>query len=248
MISVENLTYYAGQQLILEDINLSIATGEVTAILGPNGAGKSSVLHLMAGIAPIKTGRIILDGKALDNYTVEDLAKKRAVLSQTTPIQFPFTAIEIVLMGRHPHLMGGKERAEDIDIARAALEQMDGWQFKDRVFNTLSGGEQQRIQAARVLAQLWGSKNAYLFLDEPTSALDIKHQHQLLALVKELATIHGYGICIVLHDLQLARRYADQLVLMQKGRVFRAGKTKKILTAAHIAEVFEIDERLAGSF
>lgn len=244
MITAEHISYYIRDEAILHDASLHIAPGQVTAILGPNGAGKSTLLKCLTGIIDPNDGAVRLEGKPLGDYPLEALARKRAVLSQSNPINFPFTALEIVLMGRNPYARQ-TSAVEDETIALEALACVDAEELKDRVFPTLSGGEQQRVQMARILAQLWEQDDAYLFLDEPTSALDLKHQHQLLRLVRNLALDRGFGVCLILHDLQLAYRYADRVVLLKDGAVFSDGATEDVLTESHICDVFELDAELA---
>lgn len=237
MIIAENLSVRIAEKHILEDVSVQIENGKVTAILGPNGAGKSTLLKCLTGSQNANSGTIELDGKRLDDYSLSDLSTKRAVLSQSNPISFPFTVLEIVMMGRNPYAGSSNE---DHEIALEALECVDAIHLKDRIFPTLSGGEQQRVQLARVLAQLWEQENAYLFLDEPTSALDLKHQHQLLSLVSRLAEDKHFAVCIIMHDLNLAMRYADHVILLKDGKLFAAGSTATTLNKGTIEEVFEV--------
>jgi len=239
MIVAEKVYVKVGEKLILEDVSIQLANGEVTAIMGPNGAGKSTLLKCLTGVSPFDSGAISINGVPLGAYSLEDLSRMRAVLSQSTPVEFPFTALEIVTMGRTPFAEISSPLQDD-DIACQALNCLDSLAIKDRIFPTLSGGEQQRVQLARVIAQLWGEKRGYLFLDEPTSALDLKHQHQVLKLVRNLAENKNIGIIIVMHDLNLALRYADNVVLLKNGRLFASGDKCKVLTTKNIEEVFEV--------
>jgi len=239
MIAAENISYTIKHRPILDEVSVSLRPGTVTALLGPNGAGKSSLLKCLSGSVQPSTGEVHLDGVRLQNYSLLELSRRRAVLSQSTALSFPFTALELVLMGRNPHTDGpGQEDAQD--RARQALESVDAWSLRDRIFPTLSGGEQQRVQLARVLAQIWGQRQACLFLDEPTAALDLKHQHLVFQLIRRLARGNGLTVCVILHDPHLARRYCDRAILMQQGQVFTAGAIAEVLAAENIERVFEI--------
>ncbi len=190
MIQALNITYQAKEKTLLRNASLTLDNGKITAILGSNGAGKSTLLKCLSGGLTPTNGSIMLEDKALQTYPLRDLAKKRAVLSQSPEIGFPFTVLEIVLMGRAPHQ---QNPIKDHEIAIEALQLVDAANLKDRLLPTLSGGEQQRVHLARVLAQLWEQQDCYLFLDEPTSALDIKHQHQVLELLKRARSFTKHG-------------------------------------------------------
>lgn len=239
MIIAKNVSLSVSNKLILDNISVQIPAAKITAILGPNGAGKSTLLKCLTGGKQYDSGNISLNGKAIDGYSLESLSRLRAVLSQGPSVDFSFTALEIVKMGRNPYINQSSPE-EDDDIAYQTLEMVDALALTERIFPTLSGGEKQRVQLARVVAQLWGVKDAYLFLDEPTSALDLKHQHQVLKFVKGLAKNSGMTIIIVLHDLNLALRYADHIVLLKEGRLFASDETDKVLTAQNIESVFDV--------
>ena len=243
-ITAENLCVRIGATDILKNVNIAIEPGKVTAILGPNGAGKSTLLRCLTRAQKATSGTITFDGNPLDSYQLDDLATKRAVLSQSTPVSFPFSVAEIVMMGRDPHRTSHKNE----DIINQTLNAVDALSLKDRCFPTLSGGEQQRAQIARVLAQLWDQDGACLILDEPTSALDLKHQHKILTLVAELAKTKNFSICTSLHDLGLARRYSDQVILLKNGQLFAAGDTATTLNSTTIAAIFDIPADLALSY
>jgi iron complex transport system ATP-binding protein len=251
MIEAKNITVNRGGKTILHGLSARIKKGKITAILGPNGAGKSTLLQCLTGAIRPTHGTITLDGTALQNYSLQELAQKRAVLSQSTSINFPFTALEIVMMGRNPHSTRhnthhsthhGAKR--DHAIARQALDALDAADLQARSFPTLSGGEQQRVQLARVLAQLWEQEHGYLFLDEPTSALDLKHQHGLLRLLSHLATTRHFAICTIVHDLNLAMHYADEVILLKENTLFAAGPCKEALTPDNLEQLFEIPASL----
>jgi iron complex transport system ATP-binding protein len=237
MIQAHNISYQVRGKTILQDVNLILRPGKITALLGANGAGKSTLLHCLSGGLKPSSGEVILDGISLASTTKKALAKRRAVLSQANPVGFPFTALQIVLMGRSPH--STVETREDVEIAGMALHEVDAYDLKDRSFPTLSGGEQQRVHLARVLAQLWGQQDALLFLDEPTSALDLRHQHQLLAHARQRAEA-GWSVLCVLHDANLAARYADTLIFMKHGRIVGEGSPATLMRPETFSDVFGI--------
>lgn len=239
MIEAKNISYSAGSTQILDCVDVAIKLGEITAILGPNGAGKSTLMKCLAVSCQPDSGTITLEGGSISDYSLSELSRKRAVLSQSNPINFPFTAFEIVMMGRNPYIIG-ENYVEDVNIVREVLESVDAWHLRDRIFPTLSGGEQQRIHLARVLAQLWEQENVYLFLDEPTSAVDLKHQHQIFNLASRLAEEKNLAVCVIMHDLNLVLRYAHCVILMKEGKVYASGRMGEILTVENIMGAFEV--------
>ena len=245
MIQARKLNYAVGNTIILRDVSATIAAGVITAIIGPNGAGKSTLLQCLTGTLQPDSGSVTLDDIPITKYSLGELAQKRAVLAQSTAISFPFTAQEIVRMGRHPY--GTATTASADDIIQQAMASVEVLHLKTRIFPTLSGGEQQRVQLARVLAQLWGQQYACLFLDEPTAALDLKHQHQLCNIAQHTASNH-HAVCIIMHDIHLALRYADVVILLKEGQVIDAGATSNTLTAQAIAEVFTVPTAIAHSY
>ena len=244
MMAARNVHVRVGGKSILTDVSVSVRPGEVSTLLGPNGAGKSTLLRCLSGVVRPDRGDVVLDGRPLADYSLTGLARRRAVLSQSNPVNFPFTAYEIVMMGRNPYF-SRHCGANDRRIVGQVLRRVDADSLKDRVFQELSGGEQQRVQVARVLAQVWETERPYLFMDEPTVALDLKHQHQTLQLVRVLAEEKGWAVIIVIHDLHLAKRYGDNAVFMKHGRIYDHGAVFTILNPENVAEVFEIPRRLA---
>lgn len=244
MMEARNIGVEADGHPILKKVCARLQTGEVSVILGPNGAGKSTLLRCLTGALRPHTGEVVLDGRPLSDYGLVDLAKRRAVLSQSAAVTFPFTVDEIVQMGRNPHITK-HPGARDLQIIDRILNKVDAYPLKRRVFPTLSGGEQQRVQLARVLAQIWEEEQAYLFLDEPTAALDLKHQHKVLQLVKNMAAEKGWAVVMVLHDLRLAKMYGDHALLMKDGEVVLRDTTAKALVAPNITDIFEIPPELA---
>lgn len=225
---------------LLQGINLQVEPGEVTAILGPNGAGKTSLLRLLTGETPPSTGEVIFNGIPLDQWQPKRRAKILSVLPQGSPLNFPFTAREVVMMGRIPHATG---LVKDTEIVDAALSVVGGSYLEKRFYTQMSGGEKQRVQLARALAQIWepdGSGDRFLVLDEPTSAFDLAHQQLTLEIVKSFAR-QGVGVLMVLHDLNLAAGCADQLVMLHCGKIAAQGSPEFVLTTTMIKEVFSVD-------
>jgi iron complex transport system ATP-binding protein len=237
LIVAKNITYKVGSKTILNDFSTTIQPGKLTVILGPNGAGKSTLMKCLTGSLRPSAGTITLDGRYLEDYPLQELAQKRAVLSQSNPISFPFKALEIVRMGRNPYQQK-KEKAGELEISQLAIESVEAWHLRDRIFMTLSGGEQQRIQLARVLAQVWEKEHSFLFLDEPTSALDLKHQYHLLELFRELCNEKKFTIVIVMHDIKLASQFTDMAILMKHGCKSTDGDSKEVISAQNICELY----------
>jgi iron complex transport system ATP-binding protein len=228
---------YAGK-VALEDVSLVVEPGEVVGLLGPNGSGKSTLIKVLSGILPRYEGSARVDGEEVASTRRRRLAAKMAVVPQETSFSFPFTALQIVLMGRHPHLAGlAFETAQDVERARAALERCGGAELADRTIQELSSGERQRVVFARALAQ----EPRALLLDEPASFLDIRHQTELYDLVRELALAEGTAVLTVLHDLNLAAEYCDRIYLLRQGRVAASGRTAEVFTYANLTAVFETE-------
>ncbi|MDR1279287.1 MAG: heme ABC transporter ATP-binding protein [Opitutaceae bacterium] len=237
------VTVRRGGRAILDNAGCAIRRGRLTAILGPNGAGKSTLLRVLSAEFAPDAGEVLFDGRPLRDWKPVELARRRAVLPQESLLGFPFRVREVVLLGRMPHSPDG-ETARDRDIAREALARVDMAQAGERIYTTLSGGEKQRVHLARVLAQIWedtGEPRA-LLLDEPTSNLDPSHQHATLALARGLADA-GVAVVMILHDINLALAYADDVLVIRAGRVAAAGPVGATLTPELVRLVFNITAR-----
>lgn len=243
MFEAKNIRVEIGAKKILDDVSLRLEAGEVVALLGANGAGKSTLLKAMCGDVKISSGEIRFENRRLHDWNYHELARKRAVLAQHSTLNFPFTAREVALLGRNPHVRG-KESARDSEIVGEALKLVEAAHFADQSFPTLSGGEQQRVHLARVLAQIWempkDNSARCLFLDEPTASLDLAHQHLTLQITRRFSRLNT-GVLVVLHDLNLAANYADKICLMKNGQIFDEGTPSEILTAPNIKTVFDFD-------
>lgn len=245
MIVAEKISVGIGEKKILKEVDATFETGRMTAILGPNGAGKSTFLKCLTGAIRPMQGSIRIDGREISDYSLDELSRRRAVLSQVASISFPFTAREIVAMGRNPYALSDS-LARSSEIVDEALRRVDAWHLRDRSFPTLSGGEQQRVQFARVIAQIWEQEGASLLLDEPTSALDLKHQHQMLDLVAELCRDFRLTVVIIMHDLNLAYHSTDDCYYLKDGRILCGGPSRELVNPRTIAEIFELPEKYAA--
>ena len=236
VVSINNLSVHIGKKPVLNDINLEIMPGQVTALLGPNGAGKSTLLKSLCQETELSAGSISMLGKPLHNWNRAELAKSLAVLPQHASLTFPFKVHEVVQMGLYPLSISQQQGLEIVD---KQLQQVALSALKYRSYPTLSGGEKQRVQLARVLTQLAQAESTpILLLDEPTSALDLAQQHRVLELAHTLAHKHNYCVVVVLHDLNQACRYADRLVVLEQGEVVSDGKPAEALTADIIEKVW----------
>lgn len=219
-LRADKLSLTLGGQSVVDQVSLTASAGEVLAVIGPNGAGKSSLLSLLSGERRPDAGQVWIGDAELNSLSSLALARRRAVLPQTLPRAVGFSVLDIVQLGRLPHQSGGAPTPEDRRAAQQALAQVGMSAFAHRRVETLSGGEHQRIHLARALAQLSDpppDSPPVLLLDEPTSALDLGAQHQTLELAARLAH-DGLVVIVVLHDLNLAARYADRVLLMHRGR------------------------------
>ena len=236
LLEVRDLAVAYGSRLALAGVDLVLEPGRVVGLLGPNGAGKSTLVRALTGVAGY-TGTVRVAGDDLRSLPRKEIARRIAVVPQEPRFDFPFTALEVVVMGRHPHLAGlAFESAGDLAIARQALARCGAGHLAERPIDQLSSGERQRIVFARALAQ----QAPILLLEEPASFLDLRFQVELFDRVRELAD-EGTGVVAVLHDLNLAAEYCDRIVLLQGGRVFAAGATADVLTYRNLTAVYETE-------
>jgi len=227
-----------GATSILEGVTLEVPYGRVLALVGPNGAGKSTLLGVLAGDTPATTGRVELDGIAIDDWTPKELARRRAVLLQSNAVAFSFTSKQVVEMGRAPWI-GTNAADSDENAIAAAMSETDIVGVADRAFPTLSGGERARVSLARVLAQ----ETPVLLLDEPTASLDLGHQEEVLRIARRLA-MQGRAVIAVLHDLSLAGAYADDVAMLDQGHLVAHGAPADVLTAERVESVYRTEVRV----
>lgn len=223
---------------ILDDVTLDVEYGKVVALVGPNGAGKSTLLGLLAGDVAPSAGSVELDGRPIGEWSPGALARIRAVLLQANEVAFSFTVRQVVEMGRSPWT-GQSEVDDDEPAIAAALAEADVVGLVDRAFPTLSGGERARASLARVLAQ----RTRILLLDEPTAALDLRHQEEVLRIARRLAA-DGAAVVAVLHDLSLAAAYADEVAMIDQGRLVALGTPAEVLTAERVGAVYGLEVRI----
>lgn len=242
LLAVEGVTYSIRDRALVSDVTADFRAGSFSVILGANGAGKSTLIRLLGRQIMPDSGRVMYSGEPPGGFTSVQLAQVRAVLSQHIEIAFPLAVREVVLMGRYPHFTGAPTR-RDRAACRAAMKRLDVLDWADRDYLTLSGGERQRVQFARVLAQLWSEDPEtarYLLLDEPLTFLDIRHQLEFLKLVRTLLKEGNLAAIGVVHDLDLAARYADHVVLMSNGRLLASGAPEEILTSDSVFNAFGV--------
>jgi iron complex transport system ATP-binding protein len=238
-LSCTGATVRIGSKTLLAPASVQLAPGRVTAILGPNGAGKSTLLSVLGGQRAPTQGSVALDGVPLADHGMPALALRRALMPQESAVAFDFCARDIVALGRYPHRRApGRDEDAIIDGAMALT---DVTALAPRILNTLSGGEKARVHLARTLAQLWHPRpdgaSRWLLLDEPTAALDLAHQHAAMRLLRDWAA-RGVGVVAVLHDLNLARRYADDVVVLGAAGGLRQGPVNDVLEPGLIEAVW----------
>ena len=243
MLTANNISYSIGKKPILRNIDLTLEPGEFKAIVGPNGAGKSTLLKIITGENRSYKGEVQYHGKILNTFRINEISKVRAVLPQESQVSFPFTVREIVEMGRSTF----RDKKSRLDqIVEEVMQNTGITHFRDRSYHSLSGGEKQKVQLTRVMAQIWESsdQSRFIFLDEPTASLDMARQHQILGLAKELCK-KNIGILAVIHDLNLATQYADNLVFMKMGEVVCQGRVQEVMHKENIEKTFNHEVTVA---
>ncbi|MFP4510787.1 MAG: heme ABC transporter ATP-binding protein [Spirochaetaceae bacterium] len=242
MVEARNVCVDVGETTILSDVSLNVKPGEVFAVTGPNGAGKSTLLRVLCGDLTPSSGSVHIDSHPLSPRFNRDLSRRRAVVSQKQAAALGLRAFDVTMLGRTPHVRV-RETEYDYRVVSEALLQLNADTLSEKMYQVLSGGEQQRVGLARAGAQIWdpvpeGSR--YLLLDEPTSSLDLAHQHIVLQWARQWAS-RGLGVLVILHDLNLAARYADRMTVLCSGRQIATGAPRSIITRNLIHDVFETD-------
>lgn len=237
-LRAEKMSFAYRDKNVLEAIDLTLQPGELVGLIGPNGSGKSTLIKCLSRVLTPQRGRVWLDGRALASLSAQQIARHIAVVAQAVELPPGFTAFEIVLMGRVPHLAWWQnENARDKQIARAAMQVTGTWSLAERLVNHLSGGERQRVVIARALAQ----EPQILLLDEPTAHLDIKHQIEVMELVRRLNRERGLAVLIVSHDLNLAAQYCSRLVLFKEGRIYKIGAPREVIAPDVLRQVYGVE-------
>jgi iron complex transport system ATP-binding protein len=236
MIQVSRAGFAYGATEILRDIDFTVARGQLYGVLGPNGSGKTTLVRLLLGFLRPSAGRVLLGGRDVAELGPRELARTLALVPQEMPVDFPFTVGELVLLGRTPHLdRFGLERAQDLAAAEAALAACGIRALAERPIHALAGGELRRAYVARALAQ----STPILVCDEPTAGLDIRHQIDVLELLRGRARA-GATVLVVMHDLNLAAAYCDRLLLLRAGRAIKEGPVAEVLTPPLIEAAYDI--------
>ncbi|HYG19740.1 MAG TPA: heme ABC transporter ATP-binding protein [Ohtaekwangia sp.] len=236
MLQASNISLQVKQKVILNDVSITLEPGTFTALVGPNGAGKSSLLKVMAQEHTHYRGDVILNGRHAKVYKPLELSRVRAVLPQCTTVYFSFSVQQIVMLGRHGYRHSKKENGR---IVHEVMNLTGIEHLEDRNYLTLSGGEKQRVQLARVLAQVWEETvfPRYILLDEPTASLDIAQQQNMFSLAKRMCE-RNIGVMAIIHDLNQAIQFADQLYFLRDGQVTSGGKAREVFTKSNIEETF----------
>lgn len=243
MVTLKNLFYEIKNKTLLKDISVCFEKSNIHLILGPNGAGKSTLIKLISGELKPTNGDVIIDNTNLRQSSPREQAKFRAVLSQNIDLSFPLKVHEVVLMGRYPHF-DGKAANVDLEICKRAMQLFDIQKFENRNYLSLSGGEKQRVQFARVFAQIWEpiqGKSRLLLLDEPLTFLDIFYQYDLMKKIQGfMASNTDLTVIGVVHDINIAYKYSDTIMLLKESELFDFGAAKNVLTEQTIYEVFRV--------
>ncbi|KUK30306.1 ABC transporter ATP-binding protein [Methermicoccus shengliensis] len=238
-LKVRGITFGYTSTPTLDDIAMEVDTSEILSIVGPNGAGKTTLLRCIDRIVSPQRGCILLDGRDVRKMDRREVARQLAYVPQTAPHAFPHTVFDSVLLGRRPHVQW-HTTDEDIEKVIEVIQRLNIEHLALREFNELSGGERQKVMIARALVQ----EPEVLLLDEPNSNLDIRHQLELMEIIRKLANEEGMAVVVAIHDLNLAARYSDRIVIMKGGRIVGAGSPREVLTEEKIREVYGVEARV----
>lgn len=237
MINAEDISFSFGDTPVLESVSLTVAGGELVGLIGPNGAGKTTVLRLISGVLTPSRGTVTLDGNSIDSLSTHEVGQRVAVVPQQTELSFDFSIRDVITMGRHPY-QGRLERLQSVDrsMVDRAMEQTKTTHLADRPFSAISGGERKRVLIARAIAQ----DTPALLVDEPTASLDINHQVSVFELLRSLVA-QDKAILSAVHDLNLAARYCDRLVLLADGQIQASGTAESVLQSDRLRQAYGID-------
>jgi iron complex transport system ATP-binding protein len=239
MLVIKNLYFsYEKNNDVLNSINLKIKPGEFVGIVGPNGCGKSTLINILCRVLELDRGEIIISDQSINEIPQSELARLVAVVPQESFFEFDFTAKEIVLMGRIPYLSRFQlEGPSDHRLAKIAMQKTRCWRFKDKYIRKLSGGEKQRVIVARALVQ----EPKYLLLDEPTSHLDMNFQYEILDIISDLNKQKNLTVISIFHDINLASKYCNRLILMKEGRIIADGPPRYIINPKNMARIYDFN-------
>ncbi|CEA08824.1 putative siderophore transport system ATP-binding protein YusV [Arthrobacter saudimassiliensis] len=239
MIQVSGVTKRYGTQTVVDEVTCSIADGGITSIIGPNGAGKSTLLSMISRLLPLDAGSVSVDGLDVVATPGRDLARRMAILRQDNQLTVRLTVRDLVGFGRYPH-NGGRPTTEDKGHIERAMEYLDLTALADKFVDELSGGQRQRAFIAMVLAQ----DTDYLLLDEPLNNLDMKHSVEMMRLLRRLADDFGKTVVLVIHDINFASCYSDNIIAMADGRLLHQGTPEQIMRPEVLQDIYEIDIRI----
>ncbi|HAW49953.1 TPA: hypothetical protein DCX16_03265 [bacterium] len=238
MLKVEDIKVGYHENIVLDGISFSVEEGEFLGIIGPNGCGKTTLLRVITWVKHPLSGKVIFDGKDIKKLSRKEIAKIMAVVPQISPIPPFFTVEEIILMGRYPRQkIRWMTTKEDIEAVEDTMQKTNTTHFRNRFINELSGGERQEVIITRALAQ----EPKILILDEPTANLDIKHQVRILSLIKSLVKEEKITTVMVIHDLNLAARFCDKLILLYDRKIYAEGGVEDVFTKQNLRDVYEVD-------
>jgi iron complex transport system ATP-binding protein len=234
---IQGISFSYGSSDVLADVTFEANDGEIVGVIGPNGSGKTTLLRCVNRALSPRVGTVLIDGKDYAELTRREIAGNIGVVPQNSVVSFPFTVLDIVMMGRTPAMERFERESEkDLEIVRKAMEMTNVVALADRTMDQVSGGEKQRVVIARALAQ----KPRILLLDEPTLHLDVNHQLEIMDLVRNLASSEKLTVIVVSHDLNLAARYCNKLILMSSGKIQASGRVSDVLTEKNLESVFRV--------
>lgn len=238
ILELKNISFAYGSKDVLKDISLDIEEGDFISIIGPNGSGKSTLIKIMNNIYQPKTGEVILRDKIISSYKIKDIAKEISLVPQEVDINYDFTVEDIVAMGRYSHLKAlENESDEDYKIIEEAMTLTNVYNLKDRKVTEISGGEKQRTMIAKAIAQ----DSNIILLDEPTSSLDMNHQIEIMDFLTKLNKEKKLTVITVLHDINLASRYSNKLILIKDGRVIDRGSPAEVVTEENMRDAYNLE-------
>ena len=236
MIEVKNITKAYGNKKVVDNVSLEIQEGKITSFIGPNGAGKSTLLSIMSRLLKRDSGEVLIDGKDILKWDNKELAKKIAILRQSNNINIRLTIRELVSFGRFPHSQGNLKE-EDYKYIDEAINYMQLKEFEDRYLDELSGGQRQRAYIAMVIAQ----NSDYIFLDEPLNNLDMKHSVEIMKTLRKLCDELNKTVVIVIHDINFASCYSDEIIALQDGEIAITGTVNEIMQASTLSKLYDMD-------